>query len=154
MEASFLHFSLDSESKGLVDFYPGLVQPRSQVQSSWKLVSLAYYCPWAQPLPRVPGHPSLLTDELDPSLGMDLCKSISARKIVQHQFSAECDLPIQRTCKPGVPSSSTDTHVRFQGEGRGANSMNTEGKIRGRECAGEEAASYIPMILCQGKQTM
>lgn len=103
MEVSFLHFSLDSESKGLVDFYPGLVQLRSRVQSSWKLVSLAYYCPWAQPLPRVPGHPPLLTDELDPSLGMDLCKSISVRKIVRHRFSAECDLPVQRTCKPGVP---------------------------------------------------
>lgn len=114
MEVPFLHFSLDSESKGSVDFYPGLVQPSSQVQSSQ-----AYSSPWAQPVPRVPGHPSLLRDELDPSLGMDLCISNSARKRARHLFTLSVTSVYKGGGQPGVPSSSTGTHTFGSGEKAG-----------------------------------
>lgn len=63
------------------------MQPGSQIQSSWKLVSLTYSCPWAKPVPGIPGHPSLLTNEQDASLVMDLCKSIPAQEKQLNTYS-------------------------------------------------------------------
>lgn len=124
MYVSLCHFFPDSASKGSADFHPGLTQPGSQVQSSWKLVS-----PWAKPVPGIPGHPSLLTNAQDESSVVDLCKSIPVQEKQLNTYSRlSVTSPYTGGCKPRTPSSPTDAHVQFQWEGGRMNSTNTRGE--------------------------